>query len=61
MSEQAVVTMPAIVSDIDGVVVRSKDTVPGTKETLVKLLTPNETTGRKVPFTFLSNGGGYFE
>ena len=61
VSDQEIVTFPAIVSDIDGVVVRNKDCVPGTKETLIKLLTPYEETDRRVPFTFLSNGGGAFE
>ena len=53
--------MPGIVSDIDGVVVRANNTVPGSKETLIKLLTPSKQTQRRVPFTFLSNGGGYTE
>lgn len=55
------VTMPGIVSDIDGVVVNGKNVVPGSKETLIKLLTPSKQTKRRVPFTFLSNGGGYYE
>ena len=33
--------MPGIVSDIDGVVICGSNVVPGTKETLVKLLTPS--------------------
>ncbi len=48
-------------SDIDGVVVRNKDCVPGTKDALIKLLTPHKDTDRKIPFIFLSNGGGAFE
>ena len=53
--------MPGIVSDIDGVVVRANDVVPGTVETMIKLLTPSKQTQRRVPFVFLSNGGGYYE
>ena len=35
------ITMPGIVSDIDGVVINGSSTVPGTKEALIKLLTPS--------------------
>lgn len=55
------ITMPAIVSDIDGVVIRAKENVPGTKETLEFILSPYKDTGRILPFVFLSNGGGTFE
>ena len=59
--ELPTVYMPGIVSDIDGVVVKGNDVVPGTRETMIKLLTPSKTTERRVPFTFLSNGGGQTE
>ena len=39
-AELAQVTLPAIVSDIDGVVILSKDVVPGSKEALEKVLSP---------------------
>ena len=53
--------MPAIVSDIDGVVIRAKDNIAGSKEAIEKVLSPVPKTQRKVPFTFMSNGGGCFE
>ena len=53
--------MPGIVSDIDGVVIKGAVVVPGTQKTLIRLLTPFEKTKRRVPFIFLSNGGGQSE
>lgn len=41
--------------DIDGVLVRSKSTIPGAKEALSKLQS------NKIPFIFLTNGGGKTE
>ena len=32
------INLPAIVSDVDGVALRAKDPIPGTKESLTKLL-----------------------
>ena len=55
------VTLPAIVSDVDGVVVRGKEPVPGAREALEKLLGPHRDTGRRIPFTFMTNGGGAYE
>ena len=55
------VTLPAIVSDVDGVVLRGKEAVEGSKEMVVKLLSPHKDTGRSIPFTFLTNNGGCFE
>ena len=55
------ISLPAIVSDVDGVALKSKDPVPGTKESLTKLLSEHKDTGRRVPFTFMTNGGGAFE
>ena len=40
---------------------KSKDPVPGTKESLTKLLSEHKDTGRRIPFTFMTNGGGAFE
>lgn len=54
-------TLPAIVSDIDGVVVLNKNMIPGSKEALEKVLNPLQKYERRLPFTFLSNGGGYSE
>jgi len=34
------ITLPAIVSDIDGVVVEGKNMVPGSKEAMEEILTP---------------------
>ena len=53
--------MPAIVSDIDGVVVQGSAPTPGTKEALSQLLNPWLNTQRRMPFMFLSNGGGSTE
>ena len=53
--------MPAIVSDIDGVVVKGYAPTPGTKEVLSQLLNPWLNTQRRMPFMFLSNGGGSTE
>ena len=55
------ITMPAIVSHIDGVVINGDEPTPGTKEALSQLLNPWQNTQRRMPFLFLSNGGGVFE
>lgn len=38
------VTFPAIVADVDGVALRAKTPVPGTKESLIKLLSNHKDT-----------------
>ena len=49
-------SLPAIVVDIDGVVVKGKLPISGAKETLRRVLSPIES--QLIPFVFLSNGGG---
>ena len=63
-SKNAIVTMPGIVSDIDGVIVKGKDQIPAARETLETLLKPVEFLNgqkHKLPFVFLTNGGGITE
>lgn len=48
-------------SDIDGVVVLEKKNIPGGKETTQKVLAPVQKYQRKLPFLFMSNGGGCSE
>mmetsp|Transcript_40033 Transcript_40033/g.52421 ORF Transcript_40033/g.52421 Transcript_40033/m.52421 type:complete len:86 (+) Transcript_40033:121-378(+) len=55
------ITLPAIVSDVDGVVLRGKTPIEGSKEAVIKLLSEYKDTGRTVPFTFFTNGGGSLE
>ena len=60
-AELPMVSLPAIVSDIDGVTLLFKENVPGSKETLEIVLAPLEKYQRRLPFTFFSNGGGTTE
>ena len=55
------ITLPAIVSDVDGVVLRAKDPVIGSKDCVVKLLSPFKDSKRSIPFTFFTNAGGAAE
>ena len=54
--------LPAIVSDLDGVVIKGHSpAIGGAKAVLQKLLKVNKTTKKKVPILFLTNGGGKTE
>ena len=53
--------MPGIVSDVDGVVLNGKQPTPGANEALTQLLLPWQNTQRRMPFLFLTNGGGMSE
>ena len=55
--------LPAIVSDIDGVVIRGQTPVQGAKESLERVLAGLDIHGQKkeLPFMFLTNGGHYTE
>lgn len=59
-----IVAMPAIVSDIDGVIIKGKDQIPGARQTLETLINPVEFkdgSTHRLPFVFLTNGGGITE
>ena len=55
--------LPAIVADIDGVITRGENVIPGVKEALEKVFTGVEVNGehRQIPFSLLTNGGSYTE
>jgi ribonucleotide monophosphatase NagD (HAD superfamily) len=57
--------VPAILADIDGVLVRGNKAIPGTSDTIKLLKTPlNQinsdifTTNSKLPLLLITNGGG---
>ena len=57
--------IPAIISDIDGVLVRGKSIIPNSDKVVKELLNNNYTNGVKnnirIPFYLLTNGGGCTE
>ena len=55
--------VPGILSDIDGVIYRGKQTVGNSTSVLSKLLRPIKLKGTelKLPFACLTNGGGTLE
>ncbi|CAK63612.1 unnamed protein product (macronuclear) [Paramecium tetraurelia] len=57
--------LPAIVSDIDGVLIRGKSTIPNSDIVVQELLNCHYTNGEKhnirIPFYLLTNGGGCTE
>ena len=52
--------MPAIGTDIDGVLVRGSNPIDRSREGLIRLFQPLES-GKTIPFTCLTNGGGSTE
>jgi ribonucleotide monophosphatase NagD (HAD superfamily) len=64
MGKRVKKSMPAIFCDIDGVVLQGAGGAPkligNSKKIIRKVLKPVKN-GLKVPFTFLTNGGGYSE
>ena len=53
-------SVPAICTDIDGVLYRGDTNIEGSRDTVRKILTPLES-GEKLPFVCLTNGGGFTE
>ena len=55
--------LPAILSDIDGVVYRGSKLIPGSDIALRTLLRKHDLGGKqmKLPFSLLTNGGGVLE
>jgi ribonucleotide monophosphatase NagD (HAD superfamily) len=54
--------MPAIVSDIDGVLLRGKNIIPGSDNLLKRVLNETFTEHKlRMPFVLLTNGGGMLE
>lgn len=54
--------MPAIVSDIDGVVLRGSLIIGNSDSMIKQILAPRtEHGGLSLPFTLLTNGGGFIE
>jgi ribonucleotide monophosphatase NagD (HAD superfamily) len=47
--------LPAIISDIDGVLIRGKNALPGASDVIAKIIQLN------LPFVCLTNGGGMLE
>jgi len=52
--------LPAIASDIDGVVVRGREVIGNSDKIIAEVLTPMAD-GKTLPFILLTNGGGFTE
>lgn len=53
--------LPAVVSDVDGVIRYGKDPVQGSREAVMELMSARDDLGRKIPFTFFSNNTAFSE
>ena len=53
--------LPAIACDIDGVALRGEQIIGNSSEMIKEILTERGGGGKRIPFTFLTNNGGFIE
>merc|ERR1719464_1381093 len=57
-NERGLMSLPAIVSDLDGVLIKGENhLIHGSPAVLKKILAKHGKIGKQIPFTFLTNGG----